>query len=307
VDKLISVIIPAYNAEDTLQESIDSVLNQTYEHIEIIIVDDGSSDSTANIAREYTMKDNRCRYIYQNNTGQPAALNHGIEHANGEYISFLDADDIYETNKIDLQFKAVEKKPESIVLTQIKRFMVVDSKRGYLNTTILPTFTNKKEYTKTLLNLSGFQMALFSTALVQKSSLERVGFFDTNLPTAKDWDLWLRLSLHNSFHNIQEPLYLYRKYPGSLSLRHGFHKTLSTHIQILDKFKSIGQIKESEISFAKTNRYIEHTESLIYKKEYANAMRVLMQGCSTVPMYFYKDFYRLIYSIFKGVLFNFYK
>ena len=300
MNHLISVVIPAYNAEETLKETVGSVLNQTFQNFEIIIIDDGSTDSTAQIANEFVKNDHRCKYVYQKNKGQPSAMNHGIQEATGEYIAFLDSDDLYGNKKLEQQLCAIKNKDNCVAVTQIKRFMLIDGEKKNLTITAPPEYTTSKDYLKVLLNLSSFEMALFTTALVKKSSLEKAGLFDTTLRTARDWDMWLRLSLFCTFVNIQLPLYLYRKHSQSYSLTHSFQRTLSTHMVILNKIQSFASISIKEIKQAKINRYIEHIQTMIYKNKYIDAMKLLMVSCLVGPIYFKKDFYRLICEIIVG-------
>ena len=105
----ISVIIPVYNVEDYIRQSIDSVLNQTYKNLEIILVDDGSKDNSGKICDEYKNVDERIKVIHKINSGVSSARNVGIDIATGKYIMFLDSDDFLEKNACELLYKAIEK------------------------------------------------------------------------------------------------------------------------------------------------------------------------------------------------------
>lgn len=115
-EKLVSVIIPVYNAQNYLRECIESFLKQSYANIEIIMVDDGSTDNSAEIIREKSEQDNRIRYIYQENSGAPVARNNGLDHAQGDYIYLFDADDIVEADSIQVLLKFAEKENSDIVI-----------------------------------------------------------------------------------------------------------------------------------------------------------------------------------------------
>lgn len=106
---MVSVIIPTYNRGKVIRESAETVLNQTYADLELIIVDDGSTDATRDIIRE--MNDTRIRYVYQNNAGACAARNHGITVARGEYIAFQDSDDLWKSDKLEKQVAVLENDP----------------------------------------------------------------------------------------------------------------------------------------------------------------------------------------------------
>jgi len=107
---MVSVIVAVYNGEKYLSQALESVLKQGYQNIEIIIVDDGSTDKTAEFAKSYIERSN-VRYIYQENGGHGAALNTGISNANGEFLSFIDHDDIWDLNKLQLQLNAFADNP----------------------------------------------------------------------------------------------------------------------------------------------------------------------------------------------------
>lgn len=108
MEKLVSIIIPAYNVESYIEECIKSLINQTYQNIEVIIIDDGSTDKTLNIIKKYKDLDSRIVYLVQENSGMSKARNKGIEYSNGEYISFIDSDDIVCSNFISLLVKNIE-------------------------------------------------------------------------------------------------------------------------------------------------------------------------------------------------------
>lgn len=106
--ELVSVVIPIHNAESCLRETLESLVSQTYRNIEIILVDDGSTDASCDIANEYADKDHRFTYVYQNNAGAGSARNHGLELARGKYVTFLDADDLFECQMIELMKCTIE-------------------------------------------------------------------------------------------------------------------------------------------------------------------------------------------------------
>ena len=105
---ILSVIIPVYNAEKYISECLDSILKKTDLNIEVLVIDDGSNDDSKNIIEEYIRKDNRIRYIYQNNGGVSTARNNGLDNASGKYILFLDADDYLEEDAFEDLFSRLE-------------------------------------------------------------------------------------------------------------------------------------------------------------------------------------------------------
>ena len=123
---MISVIVPTYNASHTLGETIESVLAQSFSDLELIIVDDGSTDRTQDIVSEYKHKDERITYVRQINSGVSAARNKGVEIAKGKYISIIDADDLWDEHKLEKQISVMEAAEDTIVLTGIRRFQSIE-------------------------------------------------------------------------------------------------------------------------------------------------------------------------------------
>jgi glycosyltransferase involved in cell wall biosynthesis len=188
---LVSVIIPAFNAERYLERAIDSVLSQTYSSIELIVVDDGSVDSTADICRSYG---DRIRYFYQENQGVSVARNRGIEEANGEYIAFLDADDWYLPNKLEDQVAALELHPAAGGATAAHIVKLADDERRnppeglVLGPGVEHGLIDLYEHRS-----QGRFVIHTSTVLVRKSVLDAVGGFRPDLRFGEDVELWARI------------------------------------------------------------------------------------------------------------------
>jgi len=184
---LVSVIIPAYNAELHIKRAIESVIKQTYKNIEIIIIDDGSTDRTADIIK--SLKDPRIIYFYQKSKGQGAARNYGIVKSKGEYITFLDADDFYLPEKVENQIKFLIDHPEyKIVYCELLHFYARN-----------PSVFFKKKYTcshgnvtKDLLEINFVKNP--NAVMVSKEVFNKVGLFNEKRYFPEDWEMWLRIS-----------------------------------------------------------------------------------------------------------------
>ncbi len=122
-DDLISVVVPIYNVEDYLADTLDCLASQTYVNLEVILVDDGSSDSSPAICQEFVRKDSRFVYVRQDNAGAGAARNHGIELVNGEFIMFADADDLYETNLVEELYAALLRDESDVAICRADVFL----------------------------------------------------------------------------------------------------------------------------------------------------------------------------------------
>jgi glycosyltransferase involved in cell wall biosynthesis len=205
----ISVIIPVYNLENYLHESIGSVLGQTYQDLEIILIDDGSTDNSRSILRDYARQyPHKIRYHVQENQGAAAARNTGIAMAQGEWIAFLDGDDLWASHKLERQIQVVQGNP-SINFLSSQAQLYGGSK---LLHEFIPSPNGNIKYE--LLLFGNFMTV--STVMLKKELL-LVEKFDHDLIASHDYDLFLRLAdkIHDAF--LAEPLAFYRVRHNSLS------------------------------------------------------------------------------------------
>lgn len=278
---LVSIIMPVYNSKETIEESIASAVAQHYENIELIIVDDGSNDGTADLCRKFVKQDKRIKFFFQTNKGVSAARNTGIKKAEGDFFSFLDADDLWDERKIELQIAAAKENPEAVILSQLQRFSGNGTSRRFLSCTSPPKYQEKGEYLRALVNLKNHDMANFGTALIRKRHLETVGLFDENLHLAEDWDLWLRLAVCFPFVNVNLPLRLYRKHQDSLTMQNQVEKALQYQLAIIDKLARSGLMRLYEIRAAKLQKCLEFYEIFRYRQMRMAAFRVIGKGVLT--------------------------
>ncbi|MDX2215649.1 MAG: glycosyltransferase [Oculatellaceae cyanobacterium bins.114] len=199
---LISVILPVYNGEKTIQRTVESVLKQTFTDFELLIINDGSSDRTLEIVN--SMADPRIQLLSYPNSGVSASRNRGIALATGEFIAFIDADDLWTTDKLAAQLNALQTHPNAAVAYSWTDW--IDESDRPLRPAGRSTATGKV-YEKLLLRdfiESG------SNVLVRRQALDVVGTFDETLSFAEDWDLWLRLAARYEFIAVPFPHVLYR-------------------------------------------------------------------------------------------------
>jgi len=186
-----SIIVPVYNAAEFLDETIESVILQTYPHWEMILVDDGSTDGSAQIIKNWMAKDNRIKYIHKENGGQASARNVGIRSANFEHIAFLDADDIYTSVKLSQQANEIQMHDADFLYgLGYHYFADRDEKLEPYDWT-----TGKRSGSEMFSILYHSNSVNTDTVVVKKSLLKKVGLFDENelLRGSEDWDLWLRI------------------------------------------------------------------------------------------------------------------
>lgn len=207
---LISVISPVYNAEKTIRETIESVLNQTLTDFELIIVNDGSQDATLEVIS--SIQDLRIKVFSYANAGVSASRNRGIIQATGEYISFIDADDLWTPDKLEAQFNALKEHPEAAIAYSWTDW--IDESSQLIGAGVHQTASGNV-YGKLLL---GDFIGSGSNPLIRKQALVEVGGFDQSLVHAEDWDLWLRLAARYHFIAVPSPQVLYRKFIDSASM-----------------------------------------------------------------------------------------
>ena len=205
---LVSVVIPNYNYARYLRQAIDSVLGQTYPKVEAIVIDDGSSDQSESVLRTYG---DRIRWFRQQRQGVSAARNRGIQESRGELIAFLDADDLWQPEKLAKQAASLQRPSVGMVCCGLQ-FISPD---GQLLGTTVAGQSGQVLKEIALLRWPG-SPGLGSTALIRKACVDRVGLFDVGLSTSADWDFWRRLSCAFETEMVREPLVLYRLHRTSM-------------------------------------------------------------------------------------------
>jgi GT2 family glycosyltransferase len=205
----ISVIIPTYNAERTILETIASVLQQTFSDFELIVINDGSTDRTLELLN--TVKDARLKIFSYLNGGVPVARNRGITHAIGDFLAFLDNDDLWTPDKLELQLAALQQHPEAGVVYSWAYYMDEKGESFYADK---PIFFEGNVYEQLLVR--DF-IASGSSCLIRRQAIDSVGEFDSSVPGADDWDYWLRLARHWPFVLVPKAQIFYRQSLGSQS------------------------------------------------------------------------------------------
>ncbi len=193
---LISIIIPVYNRSETVGAAIESVLEQTYRHYEIIIVDDGSTDATAEALKAYA---DRATVITREHSGPSAARNSGIGASHGEYIALLDSDDIWLPKKLETQVSFFLEHPE-IKVCQTEEIWLRNGVR------VNPMKKHKKHSGWIFKQCLPLCIVSPSAVMVHKSVFQHVGLFDETMQACEDYDLWLRIAPHYAIYLIEEPL-----------------------------------------------------------------------------------------------------
>ena len=189
MEKFISVIIPTYNRAQRLKKAIDSVLAQSHRNFELILVDDGSDDNTAELIDKYNAD---IVYIRQENRGPAAARNRGIEKAHHNLLAFLDSDDWFAENKLETQIEAMDQNPSYL----ISHTDEIWYRNGQLLNQKLKHKKNSGDIFGQSLELCAVGM---STIMIRKEIFERYGLFDEEYPCCEDYEFWLRISAEEKF------------------------------------------------------------------------------------------------------------
>jgi glycosyltransferase involved in cell wall biosynthesis len=245
----ISVIIPAYNAEAYLAEALESVLAQGEPIHEVIVVDDGSTDRTAEVAAKFGAP---IRYLRQDNAGASAARNHGIREATGEWIAFLDADDLWEPHRLSAECRILEANPDLV-------WVAGEFAYGYIDGSRTCRVATPEAFS--LLSDQGvfddFYAAtaagvVFSTCsmLIRRDVFDEIGGFDESLITSGDRDLWYRIGdQYPQIGFVSEPLFLYRMVADSL--QHSFKSFTKPLLMIFERHISPGVTYPAGVSESK--------------------------------------------------------
>lgn len=303
IDNLVSVIIPAYNASKYIQKTIDSVLAQTYEKLEVIIVDDGSKDDTVEIIRSNLNRSRKLKFFKQSNRGVAAARNLAIDNSSGEFIAPCDADDLWHRGKIEKQVHLMRESKQNVgfIYSWIMRIDEYDQVVGF------GTKFNIRGFVVKPLLYTNF-IGGGSTPLIRKACFDKVGkysleFIKNNCQGAEDWHLYLKIAGCYAFDLVPFYLVKYRLSNNSMSkniremiksmeLANEFAKR-----KYINKFPEVFRKKEGFLSLSKANYHNDIGQYKISNKFLVHSMlknpllatnigvyRLFTKNCFHIPM-----------------------
>ena len=269
---LVSVVIPVYNSEKFLEECLDSILTQTYQNIEIIAVDDGSTDSSPDILERYSDKIN---IISQKNQGLASALNLGISKMKGDWFKWFSPDDVMHSNTIKTLIDETKNHSDNIIL--YSNWNIIDDTGNTLREFHESNYNELSEFDFNLRLLDGQQINV-NTTLIPAIFLKKYGIRELDDPVAIDYDFFLRSALlHNAkFRLTSQPLVKYRIHSDQLS-----HKNISKTLNYISEIKDEILMKLDEPLRIKYNHGLEQ-----YKKTKPTKTKTLefgMKLLSSVP------------------------
>ena len=257
----ISVVMPTYNGARWLHQAIDSVLSQTYENFELLLIDDGSSDATKDIITEYQKKDSRIKSVFKSHTGATDSQNVGINMASGNWIARCDQDDICEPERLAIQLNFVTENPGVDLIgsgfTEIDENGHIVKVHRYSRCNII--------LGRNLETLKRFFP--HSSAFYKREAAKRLGGYNIRFTRADDWDLWLRLSEQGRIACLPEPLVRIRKHSGQMSLfdnnRRSFFDSTSASICHFMRIKGFTDIPSMDKDEGKWNTFLSWAEKRI--------------------------------------------
>lgn len=224
---MISIIIPTYNSAKFIVHALQSIFSQTYQDFEIIVIDDGSTDATKAVLEPYL---DRLYYVYQENAGESSARNHGLSLAKGEYIAFLDADDLYKPNKLERQLSVFLK--DSSIDVVYNDVEVVDENLQFIS--ILKSEEVYETEQDFLCMLLVRQIVPGPASIMLKRECIDSGIrYPEQYKNAEDYQFIIELAMHHRFKYLEEALYVYRRHSKNLTNNH--EKQLKTEIEIIKK------------------------------------------------------------------------
>ncbi len=275
----LSIIIPTYNCSRYITEALDSVLTQTCQSLEIIVVDDGSTDNTKEVVERWGQSD-KVRYFYQENKGPAAARNKGIKEAKGEYVAFLDADDIWHSEKLKIQMEYFDKHTD--ISLAASEFEIIDNNSKLLG------YSNRRRkipHDGFVLKYVIGHYLLLSTIIVKRDVFEKVGFFNESLLYAEDTDMLIKIAKHFKIGLIDRFLVKHREHntalTNTINLQRGQDR-LKVLTNFLDKNRSFAKDNPIAVKKAMINAYYDYAEDLLYLSigRIRNIRKMVWSKCS---------------------------
>ena len=273
----VSVIVATYNMGQHVGEAIASVLAQQGHDLEVIVVDDGSTDATPQALKAFA-DEPRVRVLTQQNHGQPKAKNAGLRAARGRYIAFCDADDYWLPCKLDLQLPLLEQNSAVGVVYSSILLLHADGRAEEPR-------EHRKSRGDVLSRLFINNMVPFGTAVVRRECIEEAGGFDEDIPMGIDWDLWLRIATRWEFDFVAEPTYVYRIWDGQMS--HNWRGRYDCALRIMDRFvvNHPGLLSKDVIAAAYADTYTNLSAACLTHRGFRASLPYIARALSHRPLF----------------------
>ncbi|MCA2846812.1 MAG: glycosyltransferase [Pseudanabaena sp. M135S2SP2A07QC] len=263
MDSLVTVIIPAYNRARVIKSSIDSVLNQTYQNFEIIVVNDGSKDNTSDVIIEILQKDSRITYLeHSTNLGSQKARNTGIKASKGEWITFLDSDDQLLLDSLEKRLKLAIEQKVNVVHSEC----YVIHNDNQLKLFGVPPFHGN--IYKQLLTSPA---PVFPSLFISKEAIEKINYLDESIIAYQEWDTSIRLAKFYPFGFVPEPTFTYDcRGQDTISknlLRgaNGYKQVIDKHWKDIIKYAGVGTISRHYSTLSKQYKNVDKRKTIVYR------------------------------------------
>ncbi|MDO6687744.1 MULTISPECIES: glycosyltransferase family 2 protein [unclassified Agarivorans] len=266
----VSIIIPAYNSAAFIGKAIDSILGQSFSDYQIIVVDDGSKDNTVEVLQAYG---ETITIISQANGGASRARNTGIQAATGEFVAFLDSDDLWRSQKLELQVKAMRENNDWVACYSETSYKA-DEEQG-----LTKDKQNATLVAKNLEQVFLHPYLVTSSFMVKRETLSQVGLFDERLETAEDIDLYLRVAEHGIIGQVQKSLVWKADIEGSLgSLLSSYQDNLTVVDSFLVRQTNRQELWRDLAKQVKAKIYLDWGKDLLWNQQAFSAMKVLFSS-----------------------------
>lgn len=277
----VSVVIPTFNRAAFIADALQSVLNQTFQDFEIIVVDDGSTDDTAQIVQH--VGDTRVRYLYQENRGVSAALNTGWRAARGEYIARLDSDDMWLPTLLQELVNTLDADPTLGVAYARAQGMNAQGEP-------LPQLLGARERFPgdTLASLVYSDFVCPMAVIIRRAALEQVGGYDESLFATEDWDVWIRIAQSYRIAYVPRVLARYRFHAQNLTRSDSaqMERLMRDRVRVLDKFYAQPRVPASALAIrrlAYRNLYLDWMIRYLERRDLASACRMFRRALQYAP------------------------
>ena len=269
----ISVILPVFNGERYLESAIRSILYQSFEEFELIIVDDGSTDNSESIVKELMLNDDRIKYLKnKKNLGLPKSLNYGIRKSKGQFITWTSHDNIFYKHALNVLYRSL--------ITHGADFV-------YADCDVIDEFRSKVGFLKSKpIEHLFFGNVVHACFLYKRAIHEQIGFYDENLTLIEDYDFWLRCAQHFKMVNIEKILYQYRFHNGSLT--HSIENNASKkEIFEANKEKMFGKVLEALNPERRSiKKLLLSSSNTIYKSMKEGKIKILLADYRSLAIKF---------------------
>ena len=303
IDGLVSVVIPAFNNANCIVECIESIQSQTYPNIEIIVIDDGSSDNTESILESLQSKYSNVVYKKIQNSKSPIARNTGFALAQGEYVCAIDADDIWPDYKLEMQVAVLKENSNSIVLGQVQSFTVdINGQKVWGEILNLPTADTKEHYLDSVMRMKLEQMVMFNTFMAPTKIILEDGLWNPAVVTAHDWENWIRLAKKFNFVHVNTVYQYYRKHNSSTTKKHKKFQALFFQLFVINLHSKDSSWSWHDALDYKRVRYDSWVRIYLYEKAFFDACKLMSKALIDSNMGFSLRGARLIVEFFAALL-----